>query len=87
MTKNNSKRRFLTILLIFFIVSELVSLNLINTVRVEEPSIKTADSWVISFIHVDDNWTATESNYNWCTGAGTSGNPYIIENVTIDAVG
>jgi len=38
-----------------------------------------------SFIHVDGNWTLTESAYDWCYGDGSWGNPYIIENVTIDA--
>ena len=38
-------------------------------------------------IHIDGNWTDTEGNYSWCTGAGTSGNPYIIQNIEIDANG
>jgi parallel beta-helix repeat protein len=38
-------------------------------------------------IHIDGNWTYTEGNYSWCTGAGTSGNPYVIQDIEIDANG
>jgi len=48
--------------------------------------LKVSGHWVLPYtIHVDNNWSATESNYDWCSGGGTIGNPYIIENVTIDA--
>ena len=54
----------------------------------EFEDIQGSDSWILSGrIHVNANWSATESTYDWCTGAGTSGNPYVIENVTIDAQG
>jgi len=32
------------------------------------------------------NWAFTAANYAWCTGLGTYSDPYIIENVTIDAI-
>ena len=43
-------------------------------------------------IYIDDddpdyNWTKTEEDYAWCTGAGIEGDPYIIENLYIDAQG
>ncbi len=57
----------------------------------ENFNLKTANSWNLtgSPILIDDsdpmrNWAYTESNFDWCSGAGTVGNPYVIENVTID---
>lgn len=38
-------------------------------------------------IHIDGNWTVTNSTYEWCTGAGTIGNPYVIQDIEIDANG
>ncbi len=54
---------------------------------VKESEPKTSDFWnfVGTTISIDNNWTTTNSTYDWCNGAGTVGDPYIIENVTIDA--
>ena len=38
-----------------------------------------------SFIHVDGNWTDTANDNDWCYGQGTWQEPYVIENVPIDA--
>jgi len=38
-------------------------------------------------ILIDNNWTTVNATYDWCTGAGTESEPYIIENVTIEAQG
>ena len=38
-------------------------------------------------IHIDNNWSATESTYSWCTGSGTFSDPYIIEDLVIDGGG
>ena len=43
-----------------------------------------------STISIDDsdpskNWSYTASIYDWCSGSGIWTDPYIIENVTIDA--
>ncbi|MFX1385474.1 MAG: nitrous oxide reductase family maturation protein NosD [Promethearchaeota archaeon] len=46
---------------------------------------KSSGYWTTNFIHVDENWSKTVTDYNWCSGNGTWNNPYIIENVTIDA--
>jgi len=52
----------------------------------EEENLKGSDYWVLpNSIHVDNNWSLTASTYGWCSGSGTIGSPYIIENVTIDA--
>jgi len=45
--------------------------------------IKISDNWELNYIDVDNNWSATASNYGWCYGSGTVNDPYIIENVTI----
>lgn len=38
-------------------------------------------------IHIDNNWSATESTYSWCTGSGTFSDPYVIEDLVIDGGG
>ena len=56
---------------------------------VKESEPKPSDFWnfVGTTISIDNNWTITNSTYDWCNGAGIVGDPYIIENVTIDAQG
>ncbi|MHA1190671.1 MAG: NosD domain-containing protein [Promethearchaeota archaeon] len=36
-------------------------------------------------IYVNNNWTETVSMYNYVSGSGTWGDPYLIEDITIDA--
>ena len=51
--------------------------------------LKRSDTYIESLIHIDgtiqNNWTWTVGNYSWCNGAGSQSDPYIIENVSIDA--
>ncbi len=54
-----------------------------NLNLVKKPEI--ASSWNLPYIHVNANWSYTEGNYTWCNGNGTIDNPYVIENVTINA--
>ncbi|TFG23688.1 MAG: hypothetical protein EU529_06555 [Promethearchaeota archaeon] len=56
-------------------------------------TIKKADSWILSPFVIDDergtgdyNWSEA-ADQDWCSGSGTIGDPYIIENVTINVVG
>ncbi len=54
----------------------------------EEPNLRNpiiSSYWTTNFIHIDGNWSATAFTYDWCNGDGSWENPYIIENVTIDA--
>ena len=46
----------------------------------------TAKSWWdnFSYIHINGNWS-TAANYEWCRGDGSWSNPFIIENITMDA--
>ncbi|TFG11025.1 MAG: hypothetical protein EU535_07870, partial [Promethearchaeota archaeon] len=53
-----------------------------NKLDKEEP--KSSGSWNLPYIHIKDNWSAAASE-EWCSWAGTPFDPYIIENVTIDA--
>lgn len=46
---------------------------------------KQSAGYLESFIHVDGNWTDTANDNDWCYGQGTWQEPYVIENVTIDA--
>jgi len=52
----------------------------------EENYLNMSGYWVLPHtIHVDNNWSDTKNTYDWCSGSGTIGSPYIIENVKIDA--
>lgn len=69
-----------------------VSLGTINSeVNQVELRPKSAGYWNLtgSKILVDDSdpnydWSYTNSTYDWCSGSGTWGDPYVIENVYID---
>ncbi len=47
--------------------------------------LRISGFWTTNFIHIDGNWTETADDNLWCSGDGSWNNPYIIENVTIDA--
>jgi len=51
------------------------------------PSLKTpnANYWSnFTYIHINNNWENLEG-YNWLKGNGSYGNPYIIEDIVINA--
>ena len=51
-------------------------------------NISPASYWNLSQkIHINNNWSATASLYEWCSGSGTYLDPYVISNVTIDGKG
>ena len=57
-----------------------------NYIQCEKEGLKASEFWVLPYtIHIDSNWSDTESTYDWCTGSGTWDDPYLIENVTVDA--
>ena len=63
--------------------------NSTNKKRVGEGSIKknlkSSGYWNLEFkIHIDNNWSETESTYDWCSGSGTWSDPYVIENVKVN---
>jgi hypothetical protein len=46
---------------------------------------KNSDSWDnFSFIHIKGNWSDAV-NLGWCSGEGSWDNPFLIENMTINA--
>ena len=70
----------------YFIIPSNIKMSLAQFNIVDTP--KSSGHWILPYtIHVDNNWSATESYYDWCSGSGTIGIPYIIENVTIDCEG
>ena len=66
------------------------------TIPIEKtPVPKTSGSWVLTNITIDNDFPykagsmtwLNASTKGWCIGGGNPGNPYIIENVTIDGQG
>ena len=51
----------------------------------ENSSLKPSSFWVLNKIHINNNWSQTAQTYPWCSGSGTLIDPYIIENVIINA--
>jgi len=71
-------------------VNEISDENTLKTIDIVNP--KNAGFWNKNQIIIDDldpskNWSYTNLTYAWCNGGGTWNNPYIIENVTINANG
>jgi len=68
------------------------SMNISDYVTFVGPPINTTPApYINNFrIYIDDadpyyNWSKTSSENSWLTGSGTPGDPYIIENLFIDA--
>jgi len=58
--------------------------NITNKKRVDksyiEKNLKSSGYWNLDFkIHIDNNWSETKTNYDWCSGSGTWSDPYVIE--------
>ena len=59
----------------------------------EQIGLRSLGSWSLSSIYIDDSggggngtWSWAESQ-PWCSGNGSIGNPYVIENITIESGG
>ena len=51
----------------------------------ENNELKTANDWdLTNKIVIDNNWSDTRDTYDWCSGSGTSNEPYTIENITMN---
>jgi len=50
-----------------------------------ESYLNKAGTWNVSPFTINGNsgWETINSTYDWCSGAGTWSNPYIIENITV----
>lgn len=90
------KKVFIYTIFLGFLLSSFFSFNrsidLIDT-EFTKLKIRTSDYWDLPFkVLIDDtnpnyNWSKTAADNDWCSGSGTFGDPYIIENVTIDGGG
>ncbi|MFW9820657.1 MAG: NosD domain-containing protein, partial [Candidatus Thorarchaeota archaeon] len=54
--------------------------------------LKESGYWLVNYIEIDQNnatktWEVINQTYPWCTGSGTINDPYIIQNVSINAIG
>jgi parallel beta-helix repeat protein len=77
---------FLILISCSFILSAPINKNVSNFNDKDIPlSLKAADyPFGISPIIIDDNWTETEVLYEWCSGSGAWGDPFVIDNITLD---
>ncbi len=94
MIKQNKKVRFFALLglLTFTImvfapqVAE-VQEQTTGTDLIDHSVPKLSGFWSEPYIHITGaNWSLTNSTKPWCSGTGTWADPYVIENVTIDAL-
>ncbi|MFX0060420.1 MAG: NosD domain-containing protein, partial [Candidatus Heimdallarchaeota archaeon] len=95
--RNKSKLKIIiTIFGIIFAFLTISNLNLVDNSFNNDGTAENQDEshsrnpkisgyWTTNFIHVDGNWSDTATVYDWCSGDGSWGNPYTIENVIIDA--
>ena len=69
-----------------FLATSSVQLSSLNGNESTGKAPKASGYWDLtgSLIVIDNNWSATASSYGWCHYNGTH---YIIENVTLDALG
>ncbi|MFX1323700.1 MAG: nitrous oxide reductase family maturation protein NosD [Promethearchaeota archaeon] len=85
---------YFTFLILFLIIFSIYSqINRYNTTEITQEALKDkvinlkqADYWNnFTFIHITgSNWTIANET-EWCSGSGTWGNPYLIENMIINA--
>ncbi|MHA1821379.1 MAG: right-handed parallel beta-helix repeat-containing protein [Promethearchaeota archaeon] len=61
---------------------------MVNSVAFSEtPNNPKASLTNVGPIYVLNNWSNFVSTYSWCTGSGTKADPYVIQNVSVDATG
>jgi parallel beta-helix repeat protein len=93
--KIKMKNVFILLLLIpiiFSISTQLTPKNRIETTQADlkngTSNLRQAGFWNnLTFIHITgSNWTLTNQS-DWCSGSGTFGDPYLIENMIINASG
>jgi parallel beta-helix repeat protein len=90
-TKMKMLFTFLILVLMIFTISNQINIrNRIDTAQenleIRTPNLKLAGFWDnFTFIHITDlNWTVANQS-DWCSGSGTWGDPYLIENMIINA--
>ncbi len=80
----------------------ITAINLSNVIDLSAPNNKIklesiindlknpnqSSPWEVDYIHIDNNWSDAADSFNWIQGGdGSLSDPYIIENVKIDAQG
>lgn len=84
------KNRLVCLMLFLMIFSISIHYNYFEPaqeeLKIRTPSLKPAGFWNnFTFIHITNlNWTIANET-DWCSGSGTWGDPYIIENMVINA--
>jgi parallel beta-helix repeat protein len=91
------KATVLSTLIILFILVTIGSILNVNTGNTNLESdknqpytnLRRSDYTPVSSIFIDDtdptkNWAVIEARFDWCSGSGTEGDPYIIEFVSIN---
>ncbi|MFX1327538.1 MAG: NosD domain-containing protein [Promethearchaeota archaeon] len=90
MNKTHISLKFIFIILVVSIfIFIFPSINYIVKDDREDQKYLLSKTWDLSgtVIHINNNWSATAFKYEWCSGNGTINNPYLLENITIDALG
>ncbi|MFX1447171.1 MAG: nitrous oxide reductase family maturation protein NosD [Promethearchaeota archaeon] len=85
MKSDKNKIVILIVLILGFVFLPNIKLDFNLSQKPNDINPKQSASYFEKFICVDGNWSATTS-YEWCYGDGSWSNPYIIENVSIDAL-
>ena len=90
--KSNIRIVLFTLVILFlfscmFMAFRNEAINHIEFNKEKLSQIEQSGSWNLigTTISIDNNWTAVNTTYDWCTGEGTESEPYIIENITIAA--
>ena len=92
--KIKKKNIFGIVALFLIILSIFTQINMKNYIETSHDdlefgttNLKTAGFWNnFTFIHITNlNWTVANET-DWCSGSGTWSNPYLIENMIINAV-
>jgi len=91
MNKNN-KAKIIIVLEVLFILGSgfLTTFNIISRNPNESSDdlnydVKGAGDWSnFTYIHINGNWTIANET-EWCSGSGTWADPYLIENITMNA--
>jgi len=90
-----NRKNFLISLVSLSFLFSFINLSIVNSNPLDNSfnSVpKTAGYWVLAGIDIDDSipaksWSWHSTNTAWVSGSGTIGDPYLIENVYIDASG
>lgn len=78
-----SKMKITLVISLVLFCSTIISIESFSNIEVES-NLRTSGFWELSPIYIDD-WNKTANENDWCRGNGTFTNPYIIENITINA--